>query len=285
MECRTEKCEKIMKFLERKEGTLQLINNAPKAYPGFKNYVRKEIEEEEKLLEGVLFAEDIISAMHSGYKNALAGYLRSAEESNRFIIERASLSIFVSATEEKYLELLKERQWHVLVDEGYIIRAASEGIGRIKKAAGRALKLNKYSVYLMGAPVCRKHLKFQKYSMSIDELEDNLRVRISAKCKFCHRQADYFTLAMPKASALIGLAEYITGKSTTNLMRIYANISRVIHPYGFTDLDKDKVFTLWARDFLNIISEVNNLFNLVDSSRGSSNNGKLTGKFVKNGES
>ncbi len=274
-----------MKFLQRKEGTLQLINNAPKSYPGFKSYVRKKIKEEENLLQGILFAEDIISAMHSGYKNALAGYLRSAEESNRFIIERASLSIFVSATEEKYLELLKERQWHILVDEGYIVRAASEGIGRIKKVARRTLKLNKYSVYLMGAPVCRKHLKFQKYSMSVDELEDNLKLEISAKCKFCHRQADYFTLAMPKASALIGLAEYISGKSTTELMRIYANISRVIHPYGFTDLDKDKVFTLWARDFLNIISEINNLFNLVNSSRSSSNNGKPTRKLIENRKS
>ncbi|ARM76168.1 hypothetical protein [Acidianus manzaensis] len=274
MKCKSEKCEKVFKYLKKKEGTLEIIDNAPKSYPGFKNYIRKEIENEKILLKDVLFRDDIISAMESGYKNALMGYLRSAEESNRFIIERASLSIFVSATTDKYLELLKEKEWHKLVDEGYVIRAASEGIGRIKKAAGRKLKINESSVYLMGAPVCRKHLKFIKYSKSIDELEEELRVRITDRCKFCHRQAEYFTLAMPKASALIGLAGCITSKNIDNLMRIYSNISRIIHPYGFTELDKEKVFTIWSRDFLNILFEINNLFGFVNSSRSSSNNGK-----------
>ncbi|AWR97469.1 hypothetical protein DFR86_07845 [Acidianus sulfidivorans JP7] len=276
MKCKTEKCEKVFKYLKRKEGTLEIIDNVPKAYPGFKNYVRKEIEKEKTLLTNNIFKDDIISAMESGYKNALMGYLRSAEESNRFIIERASLHVFVSATTQTYLVLLKEKDWHKLVDEGYVIRAASEGLGRIKKAAGKTLKLNENSVYLMGAPVCRKHLKFIKYSKSVDELEEELRVRISDRCKFCHRQAEYFTLAMPKASALIGLAGYITNKNVDNLMRIYSNISRIIHPYGFTELDKDKVFTAWARDFLNILFEINNLFGFIDGSRSSSNDRKST---------
>lgn len=257
-----EESKKVFEFLKRKEGTLSLIDSVPKAYQEFKDSINTKIREEGSILRGKLFSDDITSAMYSGYKNALEGYLRSAEESNRFIIERACLSIFVSSTESKYVKLLKERKWHLLVDNGYIIRNSGEGIGRIIKTAGKKLKLNGYSVYLIGVPVCEKHLKFRDYSMSITELTNTLRVNIKSKCKFCYRQADYFTLAMPKVNALIGLTQEITGKNTGNLMNIYSNISRVIHPYGFTDIDKDKAFTLWARDFLYILTEINNLLGL-----------------------
>ena len=163
--------------------------------------------------------------------------------------------------------MLKERKWHLLVDKGYIIRNSGEGMGRMIKTTGKKLKLNRYSVYLIGVPVCTKHLEFPDYSMNVADLTADLKVNIKSKCKFCYRQADYFTLAMPKVNALIGLTQEITGKNTGNLMSIYSNISRVIHPYGFTELDKDKVFTLWARDFLYILAEINNLFDLITNNK------------------
>ena len=258
---------KVFEFLKRREGTLNLIDLAPKACQEFKGSIKTRIFQEDNILQGKLFSGDITSAMYSGYKNALNGYLRSAEESNRFIIERACLSIFVSSTESKYIELLKERKWHLLVDRGYIIRNSGEGIGRMIKTAGKRLKLNRYSVYLMGVPVCTKHLEFPDYSMDVADLTANIKVNIKSKCKFCYRKADYFTLAMPKVNALIGLTQEVTGKNTGNLMSIYSNISRVIHPYGFTELDKDKAFTLWARDFLYILTEINNLFGLINSNK------------------
>ncbi len=283
--CRSESCKKVFKFFSRKEGTLEIIDQAPKAYPGLKAYIRKIAKEEELLLNDVVLGDDIISAIESGYKNGLMGFLRSAEESNRFIIERACLSVFVSATTSKYMELLKKKKWHVLVDLGYIIRAESEGTGRMKKFVNRKIKLDQWSVYLMGKPFCKKHVKVLEYSIPVEDLEEKLKTRINARCSLCHKPADYFTLAMPKASALIGLAGYIKGKDITTLMRTYANISRILHPYGFNDINKDKVFTIWARDFLTVISEINDLLGLVDRGRGSSDDGKSTSKLVKDGKS
>jgi len=53
---------------------------------------------------------------------------------------------------------------------------------------------------------------------------------------------------MPKASALIALACETVNKKSNRMLKIYANLSRILHPYGFTDIDKDVVFTVWARD-------------------------------------
>ncbi|WP_246252956.1 hypothetical protein [Acidianus brierleyi] len=280
--CRSDSCKKVFKYLSRKEGTLEIIDQAPKAYPGFKSYIRKIIKKEELLFKDIVLGEDIVSAMESGYKNALMGFLRSAEESNRFIIERACLTVFVSATTPKYIDLLRKKKWHTLVDLGYIIRAESEGTGRMKKFANRKVKLDQWSVYLMGKPFCKKHVKILEYSIPVEDLEEKLKMRIDARCSLCHKPADYFTLAMPKASALIGLAGYIKGKDVTTLMKTYANISRILHPYGFNDINKDKVFTIWARDFLTVITEINDLLNLVDGSRSSSDDGNPTIKSIKN---
>ncbi len=264
--CKTEACKEIQDFLHTKDGTLEVIDKAPKAYPGLKKMIRRIIKEEEKSLHGVLLGEDIISAMYSGYKNALMGFLRSAEESNRFMIERACLSVFVTSTTEKYLNLLKSRKWHILVDEGLIIRNEGEGLGRIKRFARHKVKLDGVSVYLMGRPLCEKHLKFPEFSMEVKEIERALGFKIDAKCYLCSRKARYFTLSMPKASALIGLAGHIKGKDVSTLRRTYSNLSRILHPYGFNELEKDKVFTIWARDFLTVVSEINNLLDLVHDS-------------------
>ncbi|NON61849.1 hypothetical protein [Acidianus sp. RZ1] len=280
MKCRSEKCIKISNFLERKEGTLDIIHEAPKSYPGFRRYIREIMQNQEKLFDNFVFKDDIKSAMMSGYTNALAGFLRSAEESNRFIIERSTLELLVRSTTDYYLRALKQREWHILVDNGYIIRSAGEGLGRIKKVIGRKIRLDSTTVYLMGIPVCKKHIKFIKYSIPIEDIQQKLRKSIKIKCKFCNRNADYFTLAMPKASALIGLAEDLSGKSTKNLMNIYSNISRILHPYGFVEIRKEAVFSLWARDFLNIMSEINNLFGFVNQSRSSSNNGKPSRELI-----
>ncbi|QKR00715.1 hypothetical protein GWK48_10240 [Metallosphaera tengchongensis] len=259
MRCRSEQCREISSFLERRDGTLDVVYEAPRSNPSFRRYVRKIITDQEGLLKGVVLGEDISNSMWTGYKNATLGFLRSAEESNRFIIERACLSVLVSETSEKYLELLKTRRWHVMVDSGYTIRNERDALRSVRRFLGREVRLDRFTIYLAGEPTCERHLMFPRYSISVKELESSLHLKVRAKCRKCSRDAKYFTLAMPKASALMGLATHIRGMKGDVLKTTYSNISRIIHPYGFNDLEKDRVFTLWARDLLTVLREVNRL--------------------------
>ena len=277
----------IIKFLKITAGTLEVVEKAPKADMKFRNLIKRVIKDEEERLKGVLFGEDMVFAMRAGYKNAVLGFFHSAEENNRFLIERASLSVFISHTTDAYLKALKSRDWHKLVDEGFIIRSGGEALTRIRKFTGER-EVNGITIYFAGRPVCEKHLKWEMYSMSINELYKELgvkrkKVREDIKCKYCGKEAKYFTLAMPKASALISLACETVGKNPNHLLKIYANLSRVLHPYGFTNIEKERVFTLWARDLLMILLEIDQLLFPCDfkHSTRSCNNGKSAFHFLK----
>ncbi|BCU71039.1 hypothetical protein KN1_23360 [Stygiolobus caldivivus] len=277
----------ILKFLKNTSGTIEAISKAPPSDDSFRKLMKKIIVEEGEKLKDVLFGQDMIIAMKAGYKNAVLGYLHSAEENNRFLVERASLSVFVKNTTEAYRKALEKREWHKLVDEGFIIRSGGEALTRIRKFSG-SRDVNGITIYFAGRPVCEKHLKWEDYSISVHELYKELgmkkkKAKNEISCKYCKQEAKYFTLAMPKASALIALACETVGKKPNSLLKIYANLSRVLHPYGFTDLPKEKVFTIWARDLLMILLEINQLLFPCDfkhSSRGS-NNGKSAFHFLK----
>jgi len=281
--------KKLLKFLSNSEGTLSIIRKAPPSDDKFKKIIKRIIIEESKLLQKVLLGEDMITAMKVGYKNAVAGFLHSAEENNRFLMERASLSTFVTHTTEAYFKALKELEWHKLVDEGFIVRSGGEALTKIRKYAGTR-EVNSITIYLAGRPVCEKHLKWEDYSISVHELFKELgmkKEKKEVKCKYCGKEAKYFTLAMPKASALIALACETVNKKSNRMLKIYANLSRILHPYGFTDIDKDVVFTVWARDLLMILSEINALLFPCDFKKGtgSSNNRQSALQFLKDWKS
>jgi len=281
--------KKLLKFLSSSEGTLSVIRKAPPSDEKFKKLIKRVIVDESKLLQKVLLGEDMITAMKVGYKNSVAGFLHSAEENNRFLMERASLSVFITHTTEAYLKALKELEWHKLVDEGFIIRSGGEALTKIRKYAGTR-EVNSITIYLAGRPVCEKHLKWEDYSISVHELFKELgmkKEKKEVKCKYCGKEAKYFTLAMPKASALIALACETVNKKSNRMLKIYANLSRILHPYGFTNIDKDVVFTVWARDLLMILSEINELLFPCDFKKGtgSSNNRQSALQFLKDWKS
>jgi len=281
--------KKLLKFLSSSEGTLSVIRKAPPSDEKFKKLIKRVIVDESKLLQKVLLGEDMTTAMKVGYKNAVAGFLHSAEENNRFLMERASLSVFITHTTEAYLKALKELEWHKLVDEGFIIRSGGEALTKIRKYAGTR-EVNSITIYLAGRPVCEKHLKWEDYSISVHELFKELgmkKEKKEVKCKYCGKEAKYFTLAMPKASALIALACETVNKKSNRMLKIYANLSRILHPYGFTNIDKDVVFTVWARDLLMILSEINELLFPCDFKKGSrsGNNRQSALQFLKDWKS
>jgi len=281
--------KKVLKFLSNSEGTLSIIRKAPPSDDKFKKIIKRVIGGESELLQKVPLGEDMITAMEVGYKNAIAGFLHSAEENNRFLMERASLSTFITHTTEAYFKALKELEWHKLVDEGFIIRSGGEALTKIRKYAGTR-EVNSITIYLAGRPVCEKHLKWEDYSISVHELFKELgmkKEKKEVKCKYCGKEAKYFTLAMPKASALIALACETVNKKSNRMLKIYANLSRILHPYGFTDIDKDVVFTVWARDLLMILSEINELLFPCDFKKGtgSSNNRESALQFLKDWKS
>lgn len=281
--------KKLLKFLANNEGTLSLISKSPPADESFKRIIKRVILEESKKLQNVLLGEDMINAMKVGYKNAVSGFLHSAEENNRFLIERASLSTFIGNTTDAYYRALKNMDWHKLVDEGFIIRSGGEALTKIRKYSGLR-EVNGITIYLAGRPVCEKHLKWEDYSISLHEIFKSLgmkKEKKEIKCKYCGKDAKYFTLAMPKASALIALACETVGKKSNRLLKIYANLSRILHPYGFTDVEKDVVFSIWARDLLLILSEINELLFPCDLKKrgGGSDNRKSALQFLKDWKS
>ena len=273
----------IIKFLKNASGTIDVVYKAPPADESFKRLIKRVIKDESKRLKGVLFGDDMVFAMKAGYRNAVLGFFHSAEENNRFLIERASLSVFIRNTTDAYKTALERREWHKLVDDGYIIRSGGEALTRIRKFTGLRV-VDGITIYFAGKPVCEKHLKWEDYSLPIHELYKELKVeRKEIKCSYCKKEAKYFTLAMPKASALIALACETVGKNSNTLLKIYANLSRVLHPYGFTDLPKEKVFTVWARDLLMVLLEINQLLFPCDFKHGSGsgNHGKSAFHFLK----
>jgi hypothetical protein len=254
--CKLEECKKAVRFFTddlctSKRQTLDILDNVPKGWSGLYKTVRAFIKESKELYKGMLFADEIETLIDNGYMNAMKGNLHSAEESNRFLLERIFLSIFIENTTNDYEKILRKRQWHRMVDAGYTILHFGEVIGRLKKTTGGKPPIDRNTIYLIGKPVCRKHLEFPEYSRNIEDFP--LKERL--KCK-CGKEADYLTLAMPKVSALIGLGCYIVGYPSERFENIYSNISRIIHPYGLVKIDKDRAVLLWFRDYYMIVGEL-----------------------------
>ncbi len=207
------------------------------------------------LLKGLSYYNDIIRSINSGRGEAVAGNLRSAEENSRFIIERGCLSKFIESTTLKYDIALKNMDWHNMVNKGYTISSFGEAMRRIRSLDPSIKQLDSKSIFLAGKAVCSKHLEFPFYSIPIKDFNGLKNLR----CK-CGSKADYLTLAMPKVSALIGLASFIAGINPNSLYFVYSNLSRVVHPYGFTDFPKGQSYALWLRDLDSILSSIISLY-------------------------
>ncbi|BBG25310.1 hypothetical protein IC006_2645 [Sulfuracidifex tepidarius] len=254
--CKLDECRKAVKFFtddlcQTRRQTLDIIDNVPKGWSGLYKTVRSFLKDSKSLFKGFVFQDEIEVLIDNGYINALKGNLHSAEESNRFLMERIFLSIFIENTTRDYEEILQRRLWHKMVDSGYTILHFGEVMGRLKKATGGKPPLNEETIYLVGKPVCRKHLEYPQFSRHIEDLPIQERL----KCR-CGKDADYMTLAMPKVSALIGIGCYILGYPSERFENIYSNISRIIHPYGLVKVEKSKAVLLWFRDYFMIVSEL-----------------------------
>ncbi|MGC9113184.1 hypothetical protein [Acidilobus sp.] len=58
------------------------------------------------------------------------------------------------------------------------------------------------------------------------------------------------------------IASYLTGLDPKEPMELYSNLSRVLHPYGFSWLRPEAAFTVWARDMLTAAFYVNSMLGL-----------------------
>ncbi len=254
--CKVEECRKAVNFFTdnlctSRRQTLDVMDNVPRGWSGLYKTVRNFIRESKLIFHGLAFEEEIDAIIDNGYLNALRGNLHSAEESNRFLMERVFLSVLTQRTTSDYERILQRRLWHRMVDSGYTILHFGEAIGRLKKATGGKPPLDRDTIYLVGKPVCRKHLEYPEFSRPVEDLP----VRERLKCR-CGKDAEYMTLAMPKVSALIGLGCYLLGYQAESFENIYSNISRIVHPYGLVKVEKNRAILLWFRDYFMIISEI-----------------------------
>ncbi|MCY0860587.1 MAG: hypothetical protein OWQ54_09180 [Sulfolobaceae archaeon] len=260
--CKSENCKKVVEFVtdnlcREERDTLAVIDRYPReTWTGFQKMIRNYLKKSLKIYDDLIFKEDIVKTVYNGYYNALKGNLHSAEESNRFLIERVCLSIYVQHTTPLYLEILDKRIWHKMVDRGYIVRNAGEALSRVRKIS-KDDDIEGDRIFLIGKPVCRKHLEFPRYSMPLRAF----KVKEKLKCH-CGSNAEYLTLVMPKVNALIGLSCHIMNYKPRRLERIYSNLSRVVHPYGFVSVPKAQSLTIWFRDYFLLSSEFAKVLNV-----------------------
>ncbi|MCH1770370.1 MULTISPECIES: hypothetical protein [Metallosphaera] len=259
--CRSRACEEALLFVSdnlfrTRRNTLDIMDQVPSGWSGLNKLVREYVRRSMILYRGLVFEDEIRHAVIEGYHSALRGNLHSAEESNRFILERFCLSRFVERTSNIYLDLIKSRTWHRLVDSGFIITSLGEALSR-RKRLGTKASLEGEGIFLAGKPVCRRHLTFPEYSRDISRF----RIKGKVKCK-CGAPAVALTLAMPKVSALIGLTCYLLGHDSRTLERIYSNLSRIVHPYGFVKMDREKAILIWFRDYFMLSTEFSKIMKI-----------------------
>ena len=235
------------------EGTLDLIksNNIPNvSHKEISDYYNSILKEKIDMLRDFKFYNNIKIAVDTGYRLSSEGNLLNSAYNNRFIIEKGCLSIFIDNTTSKYYDAIVNMDWHKLVDDRFVINSFGEAMHRIRKIEPNFNSINGRTIFLAGKPVCDKHVSYIHYAAPIKSLT-NKRVL----CQ-CGKEARYFILPMPKVSALIGLSCYIAHINPSNLSRAYSNLSRIIHPYGFIDFDRDKSLALWIRDLNTILNEL-----------------------------
>ncbi len=101
--------------------------------------------------------------------------------------------------------------------------------------------------------------KFVKYSMDIPEIEKETDVKINEKCSKCDKKATRFVIALPKAGAIIGILGFYNNTDTRSIGKLYADYSRVLHPYGFYSYPKEYLINLWALDLIRLFKTMNKL--------------------------
>ncbi len=203
---------------------------------------------------------DAIRALQDGYFCASNGIVSGAFENSRFFMERLSLLKIISCTGDNnpYEAALAKREWHLLINDKFIIYSASQFIGRLNHYFGKNFDKDNISVYAAGMPLCEAHSKaFKDYSMGIKDIEKKYGICIDEKCSKCNKKAVKFIIALPKAGAIIGMLGFFTGKDTKELGRLYADYSRILHPYGFYSYKKEHLFNLWAVDMIRLIETIN----------------------------
>lgn len=235
------------------ESTLDLIKSdkiPDVSYKEISDYYSSILNEKMNKISDFKFYDDIKIAADTGYRLSSEGNLLNAAYNNRFILEKGCLSIFIDNTTSKYYDAIVNMDWHKLVDDRFIINSFGEAMHKIRKIDPNFNSINGRTIFLAGKPVCDKHVSYIHYAAPIKSLT-NKRVL----CQ-CGKEARYFILPMPKVSALIGLSCYIAHINSSNLSRVYSNLSRIIHPYGFIDFDKNKSSALWIRDLNTILNEL-----------------------------
>ncbi len=203
---------------------------------------------------------DAIRALQNGYFCALNGLVSGAFENSRFFLERLSLLKIISCTGEKnpYETALINKEWHILINNKFTIYSASQFIGKLNHYFGKKLDMDNISVYTTGIPLCGIHAKkFRKYSEDIKNIEERCHISIDEKCSKCNKKAVKFTIALPKAGAIIGILGFLSDMNSKNLGKIYADYSRILHPYGFYSYPRENLFNLWAIDIIRLIETLN----------------------------
>lgn len=271
--CRSEQCREAVRFIsddlcKKPRDTLTIVGSNVFSWKGLAPFSRRFITKNMNLFSDFIFVTEINQAIWDGYRLALRGSFRSAEENNRFIIERVCLSVFIQTGIPDYLDVLRKRAWHKMVDDGYTVLNFGEALSRVRRLTHNDLKrVSGDYVWFMGRPVCGKHLKYRDFSRSLKDLlphhdsprGENRRNKVdlgNLKCFICGKRAEYLTLVMPKVSALIGLACSALSLQPDSLYRTYSSLSRVIHPYGFTRIGREESLLLWLRDYFMIVSVV-----------------------------
>lgn len=204
-----------------------------------------------------------IKALKSAYFCAKNGLVSAAFENDRFFLERLSLLKIMSCMDlnnNPYELALERKEWHELINNKFILYGSSQFVGRLNHYYGKNFDINKVSVYTTGVPLCGIHSKkFAMYSMDISKIEKETHIKINEKCSQCDRKATRFVVSLPKAGAIIGILGFYNNKDTRNIGKLYADYSRVLHPYGFYSYPKEYLINLWSLDLMRLFKTINKL--------------------------
>ncbi len=204
-----------------------------------------------------------VRALQSAYFCAKNGLVSAAFENDRFFLERLSLLKIISCMNidnNPYEMALERKEWHELINSKFVLYGSSQFVGKLNHYYGKNFDMNNISVYTTGMPLCGLHSKrFVKYSMDISEIEKETDVKINEKCSKCDKKATRFVIALPKAGAIIGILGFYNNTDTKSIGKLYADYSRVLHPYGFYSYPKEYLINLWALDLIRLFKTMNKL--------------------------
>jgi hypothetical protein len=207
--------------------------------------------------------ESAINALKQAYRAAKMGMASAAFENNRFFLERISLIKIISLMEienNPYELALDLVEWHKLVDKKFIIYGLQQFTGRIWHYTGKKTIPKGTLIFLSGVPLCGNHSKaYIKYSRTLKEIELETGIAIREQCAKCGKDAIRFTIAMPKAGAILNLLGFYTGHEISDLGKFYADYSRVLHPYGFYSYPENYLINLWSIDFIRLATKLDKI--------------------------